>query len=123
MNRRLKKYMDDIDKVEKKIAEYQEQRQVLMAGLKQEQELEMVHTLRSLNLDRRELFSVLNGLQDGTMTIQDLENMEEKKHSKKDGYEKPEQNEESDLDNSLKDDEGENQEDSYWQEGGDDECE
>ena len=117
MNRRLKKYMDDIDKVEKKIAEYQEQLQILMAGLKQEQELEMVRTLRSLNLDRRELFSVLNGLQDGTMTISDLEKLgagseEDEDDLAVEEFLTPEDTEEQDSD------EDEDSKESHWQEGG-----
>ena len=117
MNRRLKKYMDDIDKVEKKIAEYQEQLQILMAGLKQEQELEMVRTLRSLNLDRRELFSVLNGLQDGTMTISDLEKLGAGSEGDEDDSAVKESLTPEDMD--VQDsDEDEDSKESHWQEGG-----
>ena len=117
MNRRLKKYMDDIDKVEKKIAEYQEQLQILMAGLKQEQELEMVRTLRSLNLDRRELFSVLNGLQDGTMTISDLEKLGAGSEEAEDdpAVEESLTPEDTDEQDSNVD---EDSKESHWQEGG-----
>ena len=117
MNRRLKKYMDDIDKDEKKIAEYQEQLQILMAGLKQEQELEMVRTLRSLNLDRRELFSVLNGLQDGTMTISDLEKLGAGSKEAEDDLAVEESLTPEDTDEQDSDVDEDSKE-SHWQEGG-----
>ena len=118
MNRKLKKYMDDIDKVEKRIAEYQEQLETLKIGLKQEQEYEMVRAIRSLNLGRNVLFSVLNGLQDGSMTIRDLEDMGADFSDEEEAHDSDEDDSDDLTDDSYSDNEDEDSGESHWQRGG-----
>lgn len=73
MSRRLQRYLDEIERTEQKIEELQQHLKELRIGQKQEEELEMVRVLRSLKLESRELMQVLNGLQNGTMSIKDLD--------------------------------------------------
>lgn len=110
--------MDDIDKVEKRIAEYQTQLETLKIGLKQEQEYEMVRAIRSLNLGRNELFSVLNGLQDGSMTIRDLEDMGADFSDEEDAPAPETESDEDMTDDFESGNEDEDSEESHWQRGG-----
>ncbi len=73
MSRRLQRYLDEIERTERKIDELQQHLKELRVGQKQEEELEMVRVLRSLKLESKDLMQVLNGLQNGTMSIKDLD--------------------------------------------------
>lgn len=42
----------------------------IKSSLKEEEEKEMVRSIRSMNLDRSDLLSFLQGLQDGSVTFQ-----------------------------------------------------
>lgn len=69
MNKKLKRYLDEAEKTEAKIQELQDYLKSVRAAQKQEEDLEMVRSLRSLKLSGHDLFSLLNGIQDGTVTI------------------------------------------------------
>lgn len=69
MNKKLKRYLDEAEKTESKIQELQDYLKSVRAAQKQEEDLEMVRSLRSLKLSSHDLFDLLNGIQDGTVTI------------------------------------------------------
>lgn len=72
MNRKLQRYLTEIEKTEQKISDLQQHLKDLRLGQKQEEDLEMVRVIRGMKLESKDLLHVLNGLQDGTMSIQDL---------------------------------------------------
>lgn len=73
MSKKLQRYIDEIERTERKMEELQRHLEDLRTGQKQEEELEMVRVLRSLKLGSKDLMRVLSGLQDGTMSIKDLD--------------------------------------------------
>lgn len=75
MNKKLKKYLDTGERMERQIAEMKEQLRAVRAAQELEENKEIVRSLRSMKLDSRELFSLLCGLQDGIVTFQNLEEM------------------------------------------------
>lgn len=70
MNKRIEKYLEEIEKTEKKISDLQVYLKGIKNSLKEEEEKEMVRSIRSMNLDRSDLLSFLQGLQDGSVTFQ-----------------------------------------------------
>lgn len=70
MNKKLKRYLEDGDRVEGKIAELQEQLKGIRAAQKMEEDQEIVKSIRSMKLNGRELYSLLCSLQDGSVTFQ-----------------------------------------------------
>lgn len=71
MNKKLKRYLEEIDRTEEKIAELQGHLKSVRAAQKQEEDLEIVRSIRGMKLSGRDLFALLNGLQDGTLKIQE----------------------------------------------------
>ena len=69
MNKKLKRYLDEGERVETKIAELQEQLKGIHEAQKMEEDQEIVKSIRSMKLNGRELFSLLCGLQEGSMVI------------------------------------------------------
>lgn len=70
MNKRIEKYLEEIEKTEKKISDLQVYLKGIKNSLKEEEEKEMVRSIRSMNLDRSDLLSFLQGLQEGSVTFQ-----------------------------------------------------
>ena len=70
MNKRIKKYMEEIEQTESKIADLQVYLKGIRNALKEEEDKEMVKSIRGMNLDRNELHALLNGLRDGNVTFQ-----------------------------------------------------
>lgn len=70
MNKKIKKYLDEIEKTEKKIADLQQYLKGLYTALKQEENNEMIKSIRGMKLDSKELFELLNGIQEGTVKFQ-----------------------------------------------------
>ena len=70
MNRKLHRVLDEIQRTEKKIAEWQEHLKELKLLAEQLENQEIVKTIRSMKLDSRELLVLLDGIQKGTVTIQ-----------------------------------------------------
>lgn len=87
MNKKLKKYLDEGDKIEARIAELQEQLQSVRSAQEMEENNEIVKSIRMMKLNGRELFDLLCGLQDGTMK----NSKEELAQKALSGREKPEQ--------------------------------
>ena len=72
MNRKLKRYLEEEERTVAKIAELQEHLKTLRIAKKQEEDSEIIRSIRSMKLDGRTLFNVLNGIQDGGIDIQTL---------------------------------------------------
>lgn len=70
MNKKYKRYLDEIERTETKIAELQEYLKTTKAALKQEEELEMIKAIRSMKLKGRDLFDVLNQMQNGNVSLE-----------------------------------------------------
>ena len=70
MNMRLKKVLDDIQKTEDKILELQEYVKKLKTQKKQMEDAEIIKAIRSMKMDSREMLTFLDGIQNGTVTMQ-----------------------------------------------------
>ena len=69
MNKRIKRYLDEIEKTEKKISELQQYLKGVQSALKQEENNEMIKSIRSMKLDSHQLFDLLNGIQNGSISF------------------------------------------------------
>lgn len=78
MNKKYKRYLDEIERTEAKIVELQEYLKTTRAALKQEEELEMIKAIRSMKLKGRDLFDVLNQMQSGNVSLEISEEEAEK---------------------------------------------
>ena len=72
MNRKLKRYLDEEERTVAKIAELQEHLKEVRMAKKQDEDTEIIRSIRGMKLDGRTLFSVLNGIQDGGVDVQAL---------------------------------------------------
>ena len=70
MNMRLKKVLDDIQKTEDKILELQEYVKKPKIQKKQMEDAEIIKAIRSMKMDSREMLTFLDGIQNGTVTMQ-----------------------------------------------------
>ena len=70
MNMKLKKILDDIQKTEDKILELQEYVKKLKIQKKQMEDAEIIKAIRSMKMDSREMLTFLDGIQNGTVTMQ-----------------------------------------------------
>ena len=62
--------MEEIHKTEQKIADLQQYLKGLHAALKQEEDNEMIKSIRGMKLDSHALHDLLNGIQEGTVKFQ-----------------------------------------------------
>lgn len=69
MNRKLHRVLEEIRKTEKKIAEWQEHLKELQLLAEQLENEEIVKTIRSMKLDSHQMLALLEGIQDGTVSI------------------------------------------------------
>lgn len=69
LNRKIKKYLDEIEKTEKKIAELEQYLKGVRAALKEEENSEMIKSIRGMKLQGRDLFDLLNGIQNGSISF------------------------------------------------------
>lgn len=81
MNKKYKRYLDEIERTEAKIVELQEYLKTTKAALKQEEELEMVKAIRSMKLKGRDLFDILNQMQNGNVSFEISEEEVEEKET------------------------------------------
>ena len=70
MNKKIKKYLDEIVKTEKKIADLQQYLRGVQAALKQEEDNEMIRCIRGMKMDNDQLYDLLDGIQSGTVKFQ-----------------------------------------------------
>ena len=66
MNKKIKKYLDEIAKTEKKIADLQQYLRGVQAALKQEEDNEMIRCIRGMKMDN----DLLDGIQSGKVKFQ-----------------------------------------------------
>ena len=69
MNRKLHRVLDEIQKTEKKIDEWQEHLKELKLLAEQLENEEIIKTIRSMKLDSHQMLELLEGIQDGTVSI------------------------------------------------------
>ena len=67
---KIKKYLDEIAKTEKKIADLQQYLRGVQAALKQEEDNEMIRCIRGMKMDNDQLYDLLDGIQNGTVKFQ-----------------------------------------------------
>lgn len=72
MNRKLKRLIEDEEHTMGKIEELQSHLKDVRVARKQEEDLEIVRSVRSMKLGARELFGLLNGIQDGSVSLESL---------------------------------------------------
>lgn len=72
MNPKLKRVVEDIDKMEIKIAEWQAQLKELKRQRKQLEDQEIIKTFRAMQLSDAELLRILCGIQDGSICLSDV---------------------------------------------------
>ena len=72
MSLRLERAIDEVNRIERKIMMYQNQKKEASARLKLIENEEIIRSIRTLNLKRDELVELLKGLQDGTVTFSDV---------------------------------------------------
>lgn len=72
MNMKLKRILDDIQKTEEKIREWQEHLEQLNIQKKQMEDIEIVKSIRSMKLDSRELLLLLDGIQKGSVQLEGI---------------------------------------------------
>jgi len=69
LNKKLQKVLDEIEKTETKIAQWQEHLKMLLVQKKQLEDTEILKSIRSMHLESRELLQVLEKLQKGEFQL------------------------------------------------------
>ena len=69
---RLERAIDEVNRIERKIQMYQNQKKEAMARLKLVENEEIIKSVRAMNLNRNDLVALLKGLQDGTVTFSEM---------------------------------------------------
>lgn len=69
MNKRLNRVLDEIQKTEEKIAEWQEHLRELNILREQLENQEIVKSVRSLKLDSRKMLELMDAIQNGTISV------------------------------------------------------
>lgn len=100
---KLKKILDEIQKTEERIAEWQEHLRELNVRKKQMEDMEIIKSIRSMKLDSRSLLKVLDGIQKGTMifSLEDAKNVEKDKESIEDNKNVPDNSAGNQEDDSI----------------------
>lgn len=69
MNKKLQKVLEEIEKTETKITQWQEHLKMLLIQKKQLEDTEILKSIRSMHLESRELLRVLEKLQKGEFQL------------------------------------------------------
>lgn len=77
MNKKLHRVLDEIQKTEEKIAAWQEHLGELNVQREMLEDAEIIKSVRSMRLNSRELLSVLEGVQNGTVILSEKPEMTE----------------------------------------------
>ena len=77
MNKKLHRVLDEIQKTEEKIAAWQEHLGELNIQKEMLEDAEIIKSVRSMRLNSRELLSVLEGVQNGTVILSEKPEMTE----------------------------------------------
>lgn len=75
MNKKLHRVLDEIQKTEEKIAAWQEHLGELNVQKEMLEDAEIIKSVRSMRLGSRELLSVLEGVQNGTVVLSEKTKM------------------------------------------------
>ena len=78
MSKKLKKFLNDAEKTESKIAELEEYLRNVRAAQKKEEDNEIVRAIRSTKLGGRDLLALLENIQAGNVPFQTTVNNENK---------------------------------------------
>lgn len=70
MNKKIPRYLAEIERTEKKIKELQAYLKDVRTALKAEEDLETIKSIRSMKLNSHDLYDLLNGIQDGSIIFQ-----------------------------------------------------
>lgn len=71
MNTKLNRVIEEIDKIEKKISEWQTQLRQLKMQRKQLEDQEIIKSIRSMQLTDADMLRMLYGIQDGSVRFTD----------------------------------------------------
>ena len=71
MSARLDRAIAEVERIDRKIILYQEQKKGALARLRQVENEEIIRAVRTMNLSRRELSDMLKGMQEGTLSFAD----------------------------------------------------
>lgn len=77
MNTRLGRVLDEIQRTEEKVAVWQEHLKELHIRREQLENAEIIKSIRSMKLDSRQMLSLLEGIQNGTVSLLQGGNSEE----------------------------------------------
>ena len=69
MSKKLKKFLNDAEKTESKIAELEEYLRNVRAAQKKEEDCEIIRAIRSTKMGGRELLALLDNIQAGNVTF------------------------------------------------------
>ena len=69
VNKKLKRYLDETEKTKEKIAQLQEHLRNVQAMQKQDEDMEIIKSIRGMKFPPRELYELLCGLQEGSLVI------------------------------------------------------
>ena len=69
MSKKLKKFLNDAEKTESKIAELEEYLRNVRAAQKKEEDSEIIRAIRSTKMGGRELLALLDKIQAGNVTF------------------------------------------------------
>jgi len=83
MNKKLHRVLDEIQKTEEKIAAWQEHLGELNIQKEMLEDAEIIKSVRSMRLGSRELLSVLEGVQNGTVVLSEKQEMTDDSDSDK----------------------------------------
>ena len=83
MNKKLHRVLDEIQKTEEKIAAWQEHLGELNVQKEMLEDAEIIKSVRSMRLGSRELLSVLDGVQNGTVVLSEKPEMTDDSDSDK----------------------------------------
>lgn len=70
MNKKIRRYLEEIEKTEKKIADLQQYLKGIKSALKEEENSEMIRAIRGMKLEGEELLQFLDGLKDGNVRFE-----------------------------------------------------
>ncbi len=67
MNVKLKRVIEEIDKIEKKVSEWQDQLKHLRQQRKQLEDQEIIKSIRSMQMSGADMLTLLDGIQNGNI--------------------------------------------------------
>lgn len=77
MNKKIKRYLEEIEKTEKKIADLQQYLKGIKSALKEEENNEMIRAIRGMKLEGKDLLQFLEKLKDGNIHLEMTRESEE----------------------------------------------